>query len=476
MSQPEISALDDRANHETLRPRRSSWRDEEGRLDSAWVENIRELITLEAEGELRELIEPLQEADVGDVLEALSGVNRLTLINLLGDSFDYSSLTEVDECVRVDLIDQLPNSDVARGVCDIDSDDAVFILEDIEEIDREAILALVPGFERLSLRRSLDFPEDSAGRRMQAEFIAIPPFWTVGRAIDYMRKDEALPEEFYQLYVVDPGYNLVGTVPLDKILRADRETDISDIMLDEVIEVGAEEDQEEAARVFERFDLVEVGVVDESNRLVGVLTIDDMVDVIHEEAEEDILHLAGVDATDVSGGVLEAVRSRVTWLLVNLVTAVLASIVIGLFDGSLQQMVALAVLMPIVASMGGNAGIQAMTVTVRAISTQDLDQFNMRRLIMRETLVGLVNGIIFALITGLVTAIWFSNIKLGLVIGVAMIVNMLAAGISGILIPLGLNKFGADPAIASSAFVTTITDVVGFFVFLSLAAAWFGLN
>ena len=462
-------------NTDIYRPRISAWRDEEGRLDNEWVERLQAFIEKGAETDIREMLEPVQDADAGDVLEALNGPERLALIKYLGESFDYSSLTEVDEIVRVELIDQLPNSDVARGVANIETDDAVYILEDIEEVDRDAILALVPDFERLSLQRSLDFPEDSAGRRMQSEFIAIPPFWNVGRTIDYMRKENDLPEEFHQLYVVDPGYNLLGTVPLDKILRVGRSVEISDIMLDEVIEVNASEDQEDAARVFERFDLVEVAVVDGTNRLVGVLTIDDIVDVINEEAEEDILHLAGVGAAEVSGGVWDAVSSRVTWLGVNLVTAVLASFVIGMFDASLQQMVALAVLMPIVASMGGNAGIQAMTVTVRAISTQDLDQFNFRRLILRETLVGLVNGLIFALITGVVTAIWFANIALGVVIGIAMIVNMLAAGISGILIPLGLNKFGADPAIASSAFVTTVTDVVGFFVFLGLAAKWFGL-
>ncbi len=465
----------DKAVIDARRPRLSEWRDDEGRLDRDWIERLQLLIAAKAGDELREMLAPVQEADAGDVLEALNSSDRLALVKFLGDSFDYSSLTEVDETVRVELIEQLPNSEVARGVSHIETDDAVYILEDIDEVERDAILALVPEFERLSLKRSLDFPEDSAGRRMQSEFIAIPPFWNVGRTIDYMRKEEDLPEEFHQLYVVSPNYNLVGTVPLDKILREKRSVLISDIMRDEVIEVAASEDQEDAARVFERFDLVEVGVVDGSNRLVGVLTIDDMVDVIHEEAEEDILHLAGVGAVEVSAGVMDAVGSRVTWLGVNLVTAVLASFVIGMFDASLQQMVALAVLMPIVASMGGNAGIQAMTVTVRAISTQDLDQFNFRRLIVRETLVGLVNGIIFALITGVVTAIWFSNIGLGVVIGIAMVVNMLAAGLSGILIPLGLNRLGADPAIASSAFVTTITDVVGFFVFLGLAAKWFGL-
>ena len=458
-----------------IRPRESAWRDEDGQLDSAWLDRVRDLISREAAGELVEMFEPLPEADVGDVLEALEGEERLALIRLLGDHFDYASLTEVDESVRVDLIDQLPNAEVARGVSAIENDDAVYILEDIDEGDREAILSLVPEFERLSLRRSLDFPEDSAGRRMQTDFIAIPPFWTVGKTIDYLRSEDDLPNAFHQLYVVNPGYELLGTVPLDKILRVPRDVSIRDIMLDEVIEVRADEDQEDAARVFERYDLVEVAVVDESNRLVGILTVDDMVDVIHEEAEEDILHLAGVGSEEVSGGVRDAVRSRVTWLLVNLMTAVLASSVIRLFDATLEQMVALAVLMPIVASMGGNAGIQTMTVTVRAISTQDLDRHNFRRLIVRETLVGLVNGIIFAVISGVLTAIWFANPSLGLVIGIAMVVNMLVAGMSGILIPLALNRFGADPAVAASAFVTTITDVVGFFVFLGLAARWFGL-
>ncbi len=470
-----MSTHPDMIDQQSRRPRHSEWRTEEGFLDPDWMAHLQALIEAGAREDLRDLMEPLHEADMGDVLEALSAEERLDLVTLLGENFDYSSLTEVDEAVRVELIDQLPTTDVARGVASIESDDAVFILEDIEEPDRDAILALVPEFERLTLRRSLDYPEDTAGRRMQTEFIALPPFWTVGQAIDYMRTAEDLPEEFYQLYVVDPSFTLLGTIPLDKILRADRPTVISDIMDDDVIEIVADEDQEEAARVFERFDLVEVAVVDDSDRLVGVLTVDDMVDVIHQEADEDFRRLAGIGDEEVSDGVLDAVRSRFTWLLVNLATAILASVVIGLFDASLEQMVALAVLMPIVASMGGNAGTQAMTVTVRAISVHDLDRYNIRRLILRESLVGLSNGLLFAIIIGVVTAVWFANPALGIIIGLAMIVNMFAAGISGILIPLGLNHLGADPAVASSAFVTTVTDVVGFFVFLGLAAKWFGL-
>jgi magnesium transporter len=275
--------------------------------------------------------------------------------------------------------------------------------------------------------------------------------------------------------VVDPRYNLLGIVPLDRMLRTRLRSKIDEIMNDEVYEIDAVEDQEEAARIFERYDLVEVAVVDESERLVGVLTIDDIVDVIHEEAGEDIHRLAGVGDEEISDNVWDAVRSRVTWLVVNLITAVAASLVIGIFDASIQQMVALAILMPIVASMGGNAGTQTMTVTVRALSTRELDRYNMVRLITRETLVGLVNGVIFATVLGVVAGVWFASPSLGMVIGAAMVVNMFAAGVSGILIPLGLDRLKIDPAVASSAFVTTVTDVVGFFAFLGLARLWFGL-
>ncbi|MCB1518923.1 MAG: magnesium transporter [Hyphomicrobiaceae bacterium] len=464
--------VDVEEGHAPLHP---EWREEDGRLSHDWVHELQSLIDAQDAERLREMMAPLHEADAGDVIEALSRDERLTLIRLLGDAFDYNTLTEIDETIRVELLEALPNLELARGMAELDHDDAVYILEDMEEPDRDAIIALMPDFERLALRRSLDFPEDSAGRRMQTDFIALPPFWTVGHAIDYMRSSDDLPTEFYQLYVVDPGYNLLGTVPLDRILRSGRDAKIEDITDDQIMQVDANSDQEEAARLFERYDLVEVGVIDESHRLVGVLTVDDIVDVIHEEADEDIRRLAGVGDEEVSDSVWTAVRSRVTWLLVNLCTAILASMVIGMFDASLEQMVALAVLMPIVASMGGNAGTQTMTVTVRALSTQDLGRFNMLRLIRRETLVGAVNGIVFALVLGVVAALWFSNPALGIVIGIAMIVNMLAAGISGILIPLALDKVGIDPAIASSAFVTTVTDVVGFFAFLGLAAKWFGL-
>jgi magnesium transporter len=450
-------------------------RDDDGHLSADWLDHLSERIEAQDEHDVRLLVAPLHAADLGDVLEAIGGEERLKLVTLLGDHFDYESLTEVDENIRLELMEFLPNAAIARGVAELDSDDAVFILEDLDEPDREEILARMPAFERLSLKRSLDFPEESAGRRMQTDFIAIPPFWSVGQTMDYMRAEDDLPEEFFQIYVVDPGYSLLGTVPLDRILRARRSAKIEKIMNTNVIEVEATEDQEQAARVFDRYDLVEVAVVDESGRMVGVLTVDDIVDIIQQEADEDFRALAGVGDEEISDTVFDIVKSRLTWLFVNLVTAILASTVISFFDVPISKMVALAVLMPIVASMGGNAGTQTMTVTVRAIASRELDHFNMGRLIGREALVGLVNGIVFAVVMGAVAALWFENLQLGFVIAIAMVVNLIAAGIAGILIPITLERLKIDPAVASSAFVTTVTDVVGFFAFLGIAALWFQL-
>ncbi|MCW5721855.1 MAG: magnesium transporter [Devosia sp.] len=453
----------------------SAFRDTEDRISPLWLERLRAFIEAGRVDDVALVMEPLHAADVGDVIESLEPAERLALVRLLGDWFDYSALTEVDESVRLELMEALPNAEIARGVTGLDSDDAVFILEDLEAEDRDEILSALPTFERLSLKRSLDFPEESAGRRMQTDFIAIPPFWTVGQTIDYLRADKDLPDEFYQLYVVDAAYKVLGTVPLDRVLRAQRGTKVETIMNATLVLVHAEEDQEEAARDFERYDLVEVGVVDESGRLVGVLTIDDMVDVITEEADEDIKLLAGVGDEDVSDRTVDTVRSRLPWLVINLVAAVLVSYVIALFNGTIEQMVALAVLMPIVASMGGNAGAQTMTVTVRALAMRELDGGRLQRLIRREMVVGFANGIIFAIMIGIVTALRYGDIGLGVVIGMAMVINMIVAGTMGILIPLALDKFKADPAIASAVFVTTITDIVGFFAFLSIAGLWFGL-
>ena len=453
----------------------NAFRDSDDRISALWLERLRAYLDAGRDEDVAAVVAPLHAADLGDVLESLDAGERLHLVRLLGDRFDYSALTEVDESVRVDLMEALPNAEIARGVAGLDSDDAVAILEDLEDVDREEVLAKLPTFERLSLRRSLDFPEESAGRRMQTDFIAIPPFWTVGQTIDYLRREPDLPDEFFQIYVVDASYQVLGTIALDKFLRAQRATAIESLMNTNFVLVDANEDQEEAARDFERYDLVEVGVVDESRRLVGVLTIDDIVDVIQEEAEEDIKLLAGVGDEDVSDSTIDTVRSRVPWLFVNLVTAVAVSYVIGLFGATIDQMVALAVLMPIVASMGGNAGAQTMTVTVRALAMRELEGPRLRRLITREMIVGFANGVIFAILIGLVTWLRFNDLQLGMVIALAMVINLIVAGSAGILIPLALDRFKADPAIASAVFVTTITDVVGFFAFLGIAGLWFGL-
>ncbi len=457
------------------RPDPNAFRDAEDNLSAAWLERLRAHLSAGEGADVADLMLPLHASDVGDVLEALDADERVELVKLLGDRFDFSALTEVDDAIRTDILEDLPNADIARGVAALDTDDAVHILEDIDVPAREEILAQMPTFERLSLRRALDFPEDSAGRRMQVDFIAIPPYWTVGQTIDYMRAEKDLPDEFYQIYVVDPDYTVLGTIALDKFLRSKRDVRIGDLMSKDVITIDATEDQEEAARTFERYDLVEVGVLDENKRLVGVLTIDDIVDVIHEEASEDIRLLAGVGDEQISDNVLSAIRSRSPWLVVDLITAILASFVIGLFDATIEQMVALAVLMPIVASMGGNAGTQTMTITVRALALRDLDRNRMGRLIVREMTAGFINGVIFAILIGAITAVRFANLQLGMVIGLAMIVNMIAAGTAGILIPLALNRLKIDPAVASSVFVTSITDIVGFFAFLGLAGLWFGL-
>ncbi len=425
---------------------------------------------------LRSHVGKLHQSELGHILEALQPDQRRALVELLGDEFDFAALTEVDEAVRLEIVDAMPNRQIAEAVQELDSDDAVYILEDLEQEDRDEILAQLPFTERVRLRRSLGYPEETAGRRMQTEFVAVPPFWTVGQTIDYMRDNDDLPESFSQIFVIDPMFRLLGAIDLDRILRTRRDVKIEEITHETRHAIPATMDQEEAAQIFEQYDLLSAAVVDENDRLVGVLTIENIVDVIQEEAEEDIMRLGGVGDEELSDSVLSTSRSRTPWLVINLFTAFLSASVIGLFDGTIQQMVALAVLMPIVASMGGNAGTQTMTVTVRALATRDMDIYNAGRIIRREASVGLINGVIFAIMIGVVAGLWFANINLGGIIATAMIINMLAAALGGILIPLLLHRLGADPAIASAVFVTTVTDVVGFSSFLGLATWWFGFK
>jgi magnesium transporter len=423
---------------------------------------------------LRKEVGDLHQSELGDVLEALQPEQRQALVRLLGTDFDFSALTEVDDAIRQEIVEGLPNAQIARAVQELDSDDAVYILEDLDQEDQDEILAQLPFTERIRLRRALDYPEETAGRRMQTEFVAVPPFWSVGQTIDYMREDNDLPDRFSQIFVIDPSFRLLGAVDLDKILRTKRSVKVEEIMHETRHAIPATMDQEEAAREFEQYDLLSAAVVDENERLVGVLTIDDVVDVMQAEAEEDLLRLGGVGDEELSDKVMATARSRVPWLAVNLVTAFLAASVIGLFDHTIERVVALAILMPIVAGMGGNAGSQTMTVTVRALATRDLDIYNAGRIIRREMGVGLINGIVFAALVGVVAAVWFSDHQLGGIIAAAMVINLFVAALAGIVIPLLLDRAGADPAVSSAVFVTAVTDIVGFLAFLGLATWWYG--
>ena len=452
-------------------------RDEEGAIREDFVARVAQAIEACNVDALREIVGDLHEADLGGLVEALKADQRPRLVELLGIDFDFAALTEVDDAVRGEILEELEPRTVAEGVRDLDSDDAVAILADLPQQERAEILDQLPASERVALARSLEYPEDSAGRRMQTEFIAVASHWDVGRAIDYMRETVELPERFYEVYVMNEPGHFVGAVPLDKLLRSKRPVPIADLMEDDRPLIRAEQDQEEVARLFQRYNWVAAPVLDSTGRLVGVITFDDVADVIQEEAEEDIKALGGVDRhEELSDSVWTIARGRFNWLLINLGTAFLASSVLGLFEGQLEKMVALAVLAPIVASQGGNATTQTMTVAVRAIATQDLHDGNAWRVVRRELLVGLLNGVAFAVITGAAAYVWFRVPGLGVVIGLAMICNMAAAALGGILVPLALHRLRFDPAVASSPFVTTVTDVVGFFAFLSIATAWFGLR
>jgi magnesium transporter len=450
-------------------------RDAEGALNADYVAAVSAAVAAGDRDRVSALAADLHQADAGELIGAIDPELRGPFVQLLGDKFDFSALTELDDNVRLQVLEDLPANTVAEGVAELETDDAVYILEDLEDEVRHEILEQLPAGDRVALKRSLDYPEESAGRRMRSEFMAVPPFWTVGQTIDYMREADDLPDDFYEVFVVDPSFKLLGTVQLSRLLRAKRPVVLSELQDETRHVVHANEDQEEVARRFERYDLVSAPVVDESERLVGVLTIDDIVDVIQAEVDEDIKRLAGVGDEEISDTIFTSSRSRLPWLVVNAFTGFLAASVIGLFDGTIEQMVALAVLMPIVASMGGNTGAQAMTVTVRAIATRELSRRNMRRVIVRESAVGFVNGVAIAILVGIGAGAWFGDIDLGLVIGAALVVNMLVAGTVGVLVPMMLNRLKIDPAIASAVFVTATTDVIGFLAFLGLATWWFGL-
>lgn len=439
------------------------------------VETVRAVESAVDEGAsqeaIRDLIAPLHAADVADLLERVKQEDRIAVIRAAGEELDSDVLAYIDESIRSDLADALPNTVLAGFVQDMESDDAVELLDDLNEADQKEVLDAVSVEERLLYEQSLSYPEDSAGRLMRRETVTIPEFWTVGQTIDFMRQDETeLPEDFYNLIVVSPSHKPVGMIQLSRLLQTKRIVPVDTIMDRDAKVMPAEMDQEDMAFLFRQYGLVEAPVVDPDGRLVGVVTIDDVVDVMDEEHEEDILKLGGVNADDFYSDFMKTTRLRFSWLLVNLGTAIVASLVIALFENALETIVALAVLMPIVASMGGNAGTQTLTVAVRALATNELTTQNALKIMTKEVLVGCANGFLFAVIMGVIAWLWFGDPLLGSVIALAMVLNLIVAGLCGVLIPLGIDRAGQDPAVASTVFLTTITDVVGFFVFLGLAS------
>ncbi|KCV80964.1 magnesium transporter [Actibacterium atlanticum] len=421
---------------------------------------------------LAELLDPLHAADVADLLEQVDSGQRREILLLGVGHIDGDVLSELDESIREDVIEFLPDEHISEAVRDLETDDVVDLVEDLEEPQQAAILDALADADRVAVEQALSYPETSAGRLMQREVVVAPEHWSVGETIDYLRNHKKeLPEQFYHIILVDPKMRPVGYVTLGKMLATSRKVPMAEVLEDSFRPIPVTQDESEVAYAFNQYHLISAPVVDEDGRLVGVITIDDAMAVLDEEHEEDILRLAGVGEGSLSDRVIETTKRRFPWLFVNLITAILASLVIAQFEATIAQFVALAVLMPIVASMGGNAGTQSLTVAVRSIATKDLTASNMWRVVRREALVGLVNGMIFAVVMGIVGVVWFGTPMLGVVIGVAMVVNLVVAGLAGTLVPLILEKLNVDPALASGAFVTTITDVVGFFVFLALAAA-----
>jgi magnesium transporter len=448
-------------------------RDEWGSLAPDFIAAIQAALSSGNSEALRDATKDLHAADLADLIQALESDERVALISALGRSFDGEALVELDEGVRDQLLEALPADVIASAIKKLDTDDAAYLIEDLAKPEQEEILARVSREDRIALKRALEYPEGTAGRLMQTEFVVVPEFWTIGQTIDYMRNEEDLPENFIEIYVVNPSFHLTGVVPVGRILRNKRDRKISAIMETDQTVFSVTDKDDEIAFKFKQYNLVSAAVVDADRRLVGVLMVDDVVDVIEEEAEEDILHLGGVTSEEtINDSVWRTTKSRFSWRLLNLFTALLASWVISWFDATINQMVALAVLMPIVASMGGNAGTQTMTVAVRALAMRDLGPFNAFKVTLRECVSGLLSGFIFAALVGVMAFWWFGSDKLGLVIGAAMIINLFAAALAGILVPLTLDYYDIDPAIASGVFVTTVTDVVGFFAFLGLAALW----
>ncbi|MGE3907089.1 MAG: magnesium transporter, partial [Reyranellaceae bacterium] len=420
--------------------------------------------------EVRELVGPLSPPDMAWVLEQLSEEERQRLLDLVNTDLDPEVLVELDESVRDSVIEHLGHESVAAAAAELDSDDAVDIIGDLDEADREQVLAAMPAEDRAEIEQALAYDEDTAGRMMQRELVAVPQKWSVGEVIDYLRESaDELPEDFYDVIVVDDDNRPVGTVALGTLVRTKRPVLVADIMQRDLYTLPVDTTQEEVAHLFRDQNLISAPVVDAAGKLVGMITVDDVVDVIDEEAEKDIMGLAGAGEADIYSDVKETVRARLPWLGVNLITALISSTVIALFEDEIKVIVALAILAPIVASMGGNAGTQTLAVAVRALATQELTARNALRFIGKEVVVGSLNGIALAAVVGSVAWVWFGEWRIGAIIGAAVVANLVAACFSGTVIPLTLNRMKVDPAVSSGVFLTTVTDVVGFFAFLGLA-------
>lgn len=412
----------------------------------------------------------LSAADIAELIAKVGDEERRELMGMYGDILPPEVFTEMDPELRRMTLASMTPAHVAGLISKLESDDALYVIADLDEDFRKDIIRKLSARMRLALEEGLSFPEKSAGRLMSRQFVAVPQFWTVGKTIDYLREASAdLPEDFLDIFVISPTYAIMGHIPIGRLIRSKRSIKIETLILDDVHTIPATMDQEEVAHIFRRDNITSAPVVDDSNRLIGVITIDDVLDVIDEEAQEDILKMAGVARGDLYRAALSTTEIRFRWLFINLITAFLASWVVSQFTATIDQIVALAVLMPIVAGMGGNAGTQTLAIAVRALATRELSSSNAWRIIGKESLVGLLNGIAFAIITGFAAGLWFHDAMIGVVIGMAMIINLVAAGFFGIAIPLVLNRTGSDPAVSSTVFLTTVTDIVGFVAFLGLA-------
>jgi len=441
-------------------------------LDEVTPELVRRIETALADGnqeEVRELLDGLSASGQASILEQVTDPQRDALVDLLKRDLDPEMLTELDEDVRDDVLDQLDSEDIAAAARELETDDAANLLEDLPDEERREVLAALPAADRAEIESALAFPDGSAGRLMQRSLVKVPQDWSVGQVLDYCREASDLPDDVYDLFVVDSEGRLRGSVPPGRLLRSRRPVPVLDIVDPDIPSLPVATDQRDVAHLFRDQNLVSCPVVDDDGRLLGVIMVDDVVDVIDAEAEAELLNMAGVGADDMHAGTVRTVRLRAIWLAVNLLTAVIASLVIGQFENAIEKIVALAVLMPIVASMGGNAGTQTVTVAVRALAMGELTATNALRFVAKEVAVGSLNGIVFALLMGGAVLLWYHDWRLGAVIGAAMICNLLAAALGGTLIPLGLQKIGVDPAVSSTVFLTTVTDVVGFLAFLGLA-------